>query len=159
MLRKLLIASKLKLGHTISSPPANSSLTGHIFPTNGGDPRVPLHANLFQCPYCVRSLQSKIGLRQHKRHMHPIEYNNEVLQQIPKRKLWSQDEVLYLAIEEFNLPPGTINVNQALHKRFPHRSLDAIQCRRKMVTYQQALEELCHESSIVSSTPAVQTTD
>lgn len=95
----------------------------------------------FNCDYCNRAFNTKIGLSQHKRHKHFDDYSREVQQAASNSRntLWDDEEVYLLArfekdiLESKEVPVR--NMNQLLHARFTHRTINQISCMRKRDKY------------------------
>ena len=108
-------------------------------------------SRLYYCQHCAAGGWSKsVSLSQHMRHMHPSEYNATIEVPMIKRR-WTKDETLVLAELEASISSsdGTF-INQALAKRFPSRTFEAIKSHRKRREY-QALVEQIRSRGVVSS--------
>lgn len=97
----------------------------------------------FPCGYCDRSFASRIGVGQHRRRAHPVEYQSRTGVQVGNR-LWSDDERTALAIREVaaikaGVDKGIVDV---LASKFLGRTKEAIRGQRKSSKYKDILSRL-----------------
>ena len=109
-------------------------------------------AEVFQCPFCVRTFPTKIGLGQHKRRGHKEQNNALHAEIVPKHHRWMPEEHAILAKEELSLKKlGVRNINQALANSFPRWTTNQIMQQRKGVAYQRIRKELEEKEASGSS--------
>lgn len=85
---------------------------------------------------CGRSFPTKVGLGQHKRRMHPVEYNEDINVDRSKKR-WCDEEWKRMAEEEARAT-GTVRfMNIHLKERFPQRTLEAIKGQRRYDEYKE----------------------
>lgn len=95
-----------------------------------------------RCPECNQLCKSQRGLALHRRRAHG---KVPAPQALTKRR-WTDTELYQLALEEIqirdNLPAG-LGLNQALHQKFPNRTVGSIKAQRRtaLPRYQQALQD------------------
>lgn len=98
----------------------------------------------FECDLCRdASFATKMGLSQHRRQAHPVEYNSEI--RVGKKKArWSGEEIRLLAAEEAraSMDSNVRFMNQHLFNAFPDRSLEAIKKQRQSTQYKALVSEL-----------------
>lgn len=87
----------------------------------------PIYA--FKCSWCEFTCPTNIGLGVHSRRNHPSEFEG-TKSSIRTKAQWSEEELYILASAEAQLPTGTRFVNQALHAKFPDRSIESIKGQR-----------------------------
>ena len=96
------------------------------------------------CKWCSRMFASVQGLQVHNARKHPAEYN----EQLPSKRTtkWSDVEKGELARAEVQIRGGQArNINQMLHEKFPHRTVQAISTRRKAECHKSLVNELMLE--------------
>lgn len=131
---------------TNSSVEVNSEETGRIKTTD--------EKKWYYCQHCAAEGWSKsVGLSQHMRRMHPNEYNATIEVPMIKRR-WTKDETLVLAELEASISSSSsdgMHINQALAKRFPSRTFEAIKSHRKRHEYQTLVEQIRNRCAVSSN--------
>ncbi|CAF1531408.1 unnamed protein product [Adineta steineri] len=105
----------------------------------------------YYCEFCASGgFNKKAGLSQHKRHMHPNEYNATI--EVPmKKRLWTRDDILILAELEANLTSSEAgNPNSALALKLPSRSREAIKKRRQTTEYKTLLQQVRESKAAIT---------
>ena len=91
--------------------------------------RVQTHILKFKIQLNVNIARTSKGLKLHQNHKHPIEYHKERGGKSYSKCLWSTEECNMLAEIELELiKSGCINFNVEAHKKFQHRTLEAVKC-------------------------------
>lgn len=100
------------------------------------------------CQLCLRRFTSYPAMRQHMRHAHPVEYNNEVQNAgINARKKWTDEEVEELATAEFEYRGEDLIVHLC---SISGRSEEAIKKRRRAQEWQNVLWRLEHTQRAIN---------
>jgi hypothetical protein len=95
------------------------------------------------CRICGRNF-TVAGFSNHCKNAHPVEYNGTINVSRVKAQ-WSVEEEHLLALKEAQLlhenPLVIRKINQELRKGFPHRTIDAIKCHRKIERFKILVQE------------------
>lgn len=108
------------------------------------------------CQYCNITFGTFIGLRQHQKQSHPVEYNlaleEKYLDPAKDYRHWTEEEVIRLAKAELAFDGHFIN--QHLLSLYPERSLESIKSKRRSKEYKEFITSLRLEKGLdVASTP------
>ena len=129
-----------------------NSVSSH-FPYCTGNSTLPPTIYEFACAWCDFSCPTKTGLGVHSRSAHPTQFEESKIVKRVKAH-WTEEEIRMLACAEIELTPGTRFINQALLKRFPERSLEAIKgMRNKNDRYKRILASI--KEHRVTSAPRI----
>lgn len=95
----------------------------------------------FACQFCARTFNTKTGRGVHIRAAHPNEHDT-LNTRVNIKARWSEEEAIRMARREATLvlansPPKFIN--QALHKSFPNRTIEAFKVQRLNEVYRNAV--------------------
>lgn len=96
----------------------------------------------FGCGLCAHEpFDSQIGLSQHMRQIHPVEYNRSIEVGRVKAR-WAVEETDRVAREEaIAIRDGAVvNMNVHLQRLFPNRTLEAIKSKRKSQSYKDRVK-------------------
>lgn len=97
------------------------------------------------CNICGSRCRSKIGVGQHKRHNHPVEYNEEI-NITRQRKRWSEEELLLMAMHEVDAIRNNERfINQYLDGIMQGRTVEAIKGQRRNAHYKQLVVDVMNE--------------
>lgn len=101
------------------------------------------------CEHCGREFNSTRGLGVHVRRAHPVEANDAIDVERVKAR-WSVEEVRLMARTEATatLDGGVFFMNQYLHDKFPHRSLEAIKGKRRQDSYRAIVRECLRDADV-----------
>ena len=117
------------------------------------DNPVPQH----QCTHCEKCFRSKAGLSHHMRQIHPVEYNDQGLQEKNnKRHRWSLTEdsiLLTIANDLCNQFTSKKLFHQSLKEFIPHRSLEAIRLRLLTLSWKPSVTPPTEPIEVVDLTP------
>lgn len=118
-------------------------ITNDSVPRNGAIVNQENGGNNFECELCDRTFTTKIGLSQHIRLTHPVEYNARINVERVKPR-WGEEEMDRMASEEARAirEGGVRFMNQHLHAIFPERTLGSIKSRRKSDEYKARVQRL-----------------
>lgn len=105
----------------------------------------PNDRNELECHICHGIFDTYIGVRQHLRLAHPIEYNKELEKEsAPKNyagRGWTTDQVLMMARKEVTYTGRFIN-NFIKTELFPDRSIESIKSKRRTDEYKDLVISL-----------------
>lgn len=99
------------------------------------------------CQFCDTAFATYMGLRQHQKQRHPVEYNQQLEEKtfdsVREHRIWTDEEVIRMAKAEvaFN---GRF-INQHLLTVFPERSLESIKDNRRAADYKEFVATLRDE--------------
>lgn len=130
--------------------PCNAPTGGRTIAQNLNDTGTSAHVDSndpgYSCGYCDRSFASAIGVGQHRRQAHPVEYKSRIGVQLVKSRLWSDDERTALAIREVAAVKAGVksvkDIVEVLASKFLGRTKEAIKCQRKSPAYKSILSRL-----------------
>lgn len=131
-------------GGESSEPPGSGSrvATAVSVPLNEATTNQEGGVEELECEWCIdyRAFTTQIGLSQHIRQAHPVEYNRGI--NVDKtRARWTDEESNLMAKEEAKATrDGAPSVNQRLTKIFTNRTLDGIKGQRKKAEYKQRVQ-------------------
>ena len=132
-----------------AEPPVTAGGCGNVISDAEGN-----SISTFGCDMCERSFSTKSGLGLHKRRKHAEVFHQAALR--PKIKArWNEEEDRILALAEIALPGQANAINARLRTSLPHRSIQAIACRRKQQKYRLLLENLRRATSAPPTRTAV----
>lgn len=142
-------ASTLTCNVCLRNFKSKSQMTNHTLRFCKGPPGAPgpIDPSHLPCPFCTRAFPTLIGLQQHKRHTHPVEYNNEMetaAQGTAGYIKWSLAEVEDMA--RIELAFRGKHVNQHI-SRAMDRTLYSIRRKRRTEHYLGVLTRLREEQT------------
>ena len=120
-----------------------------------------LSINATQCTRCLRvfcelckddpakvnvSYKSKRGLSGHQRQPHPATYHSTNVPD-PKKKRWDDEELVVMAQNELEAPPGTKFINLYLVTKFPGTTNTQLASLRKTKRYQNILDSVAQDQA------------
>lgn len=95
------------------------------------------------CEFCGRTFRNKRGLGVHVVRAHAEAANSAIGVERVKAR-WPEEEIRLMARAEAGaVSEGVRFINQYLHERFPHRTLEAIKGRRRQEAYRRLVQEFC----------------
>ncbi|CAI2737371.1 unnamed protein product [Dicrocoelium dendriticum] len=93
------------------------------------------------CSICQQHFQKIVGLSQHMRHVHPLEYNAKCMQQLLHHTMcWStlEDATLLRLAQQLSSSHSLLQeLLPAIHSYMPRRSVDSIKKRLQMLKWQR----------------------
>ena len=105
------------------------------------------------CEFCNKKFATARGKHIHENRIHPIEYHKARAGLPYSKARWTEEEYCMLAVMEAEMiRNGVHNVNKELHKRFKHRTLNAIKSQRLADTYKAILERYLTRSATTTLT-------
>ena len=94
-----------------------------------------------RCDFCNKKFATVRGKHIHENRIHPVEYHKARAGLPSSKARWTEEEYCMLAATEAEMiRNGVHNVNKELHKRFKHRTLNAIKSQRLADKYKAILE-------------------
>ena len=106
-----------------------------------------------RCDFCKKKFATVRGKHIHENRIHPIEYHKARAGFPSSKARWTEEEYCMLAAMEAEMIRNEwFNVNKELHKRFKHRTLNAIKSQRLADKYKAILEKHLTCSTITTLT-------
>ena len=95
-------------------------------------------------PASHRTFNTYMGLRQHLRKSHPVEYNRELENKYEQdnRETYDDEEDLMMRMAEEEAKYEGPHANKHLRTLFPHLTIDQIKYRRSKAFYQENLTSI-----------------
>ena len=110
--------------------------------------------------FCNKKFATVRGKHIHENRIHPIEYHKARAGLPSSKAMGTEEEYCMLAAMEAEMiRNGVHNVNKELHKRFKHRTLNAVKSQRLADKYKAILERYLNCSATTTPTETSNPTD